>query len=148
MGRKISPQNWFFILLILLFGLSFVLHFAKVIHSPYNWAGILFIIFGFVINIWADNLFRTFKTAVKSGQEPTYLITGGPFRFSRNPMYLGMAAILLGAAIVSRSLIFFIFPVVFIILMEKNFIDAEERVLDSVFGNKYHYYKKTVHRWL
>lgn len=147
MGRKTSPQGWFFILLILLFGLSLILPFAKVIHSPYNWTGIILIIFGFTINIWADNLFKQFKTAVKPDQKPTYLITGGPFRFSRNPMYLGMAAILLGSAFVSRSLISFIFPAVFIILMEKNFIDSEERALDSVFGNKYHYYKKTVRRW-
>lgn len=148
MERKILPQNWFLVLLILLFGLSFILPFAKVIHSPYNWAGIFFILFGFVINIWADNLFKKFKTTVKPDEEPTSLIISGPFRFSRHPMYLGMAAILLGAAFVSRSLISLIFPIIFVGVMQKIFIPFEESVLESVFGNKYLYYKKTVHRWI
>ncbi|MBN1445370.1 MAG: isoprenylcysteine carboxylmethyltransferase family protein [Candidatus Omnitrophica bacterium] len=148
MERKISPQGWFFIFLISLLGLNFILPFAKVIHSPYNWSGILFIAFGFVINIWADNLFKTFKTPVNPAQEPTYLITGGPFRFSRNPMYLGMAAILLGAAIVSRSLISFIFPAIFVGVMQKIFMPFEESIMESVFGNKYLYYEKKVRRWI
>ena len=145
---KVSPQKWFFIFLVLLLGLGLILPCGKVIPSPYNWTGILLIIFGFVLNIWADSLFKTFKTTVKPDQEPTYLITGGPFRFSRNPMYLGMAAILLGAAIVSRSLISFIFPIIFAGVMQKIFIPFEESMLESAFGNKYHYYKKTVRRWL
>ena len=145
---KISPKGWFFILLILLLGLSLILPFTKVIHPPYNWAGIFFIVFGFVINSWADNLFKKFPTTVKPGQEPTSLITYGPFRFSRHPMYLGMAAILLGTAIVSRSLISFIFPIIFVVMMQKIFIPFEESVMESVFGNKYLYYKKKVRCWI
>jgi len=148
MEHRVLPTGYFFILLILIVGVHFTMPAARVIPPPYNWAGIILILFGLVMNVWADNLFKKKMTTVRPYQEPTSLVTHGPFRLSRHPMYLGMAAILSGTSVVSRSLISLVFPVIFVVLMQKIFIPSEESVLESIFGNKYIYYKKKVRRWI
>jgi len=105
-------------------------------------------VLGIALNIWADVLFKKNKTTVKPYKSPTELITSGPFRISRHPMYLGMMLILLGAAIVSGTLIAFVFPIVFIVLIELFFIPFEEKNLERIFGKKFLDYKKSVRRWL
>ena len=106
------------------------------------------IIFGIVINIGADALFKKAKTTVKPHEMPSYLEVKGPFQISRHPMYLGMAAILFGTAILLGSLITFIFPVFLAILMDIIFITEEEQNLEKVFGEQYLDYRKKVRRWI
>jgi protein-S-isoprenylcysteine O-methyltransferase Ste14 len=110
--------------------------------------GFLFILLGIILNIWVDIMFKKNKTTVKPYKNPTEFITSGPFRISRHPMYLGMMLILLGATIVSGTLIIFVFPIAFIILMEIFFIPFEEKNLERIFGRKYLSYKSRVRRWL
>ncbi len=146
--RKINPPTYFYLLLIL----SLLLHFAfpvkKIIFSPYNYFGVPFISFGVIINIWADILFKKNKTTVKPTKTPSSLIVSGPFKISRHPMYLGMALILLGTAIFLGTFITFLFPIIFIILMELLFIPFEEKNLEGKFGKKYFDYKVKVGRWI
>jgi protein-S-isoprenylcysteine O-methyltransferase Ste14 len=63
-------------------------------------------------------------------------------------MYLGMAAILLGTAVVFGTLVTFTFPVLFIMIIEMFIIPDEERKLEKIFGEQYREYKKTVRRWI
>jgi protein-S-isoprenylcysteine O-methyltransferase Ste14 len=148
MKSKIRPDMYFLILLILSIVLHFIFPIEKIIFPPYTHLGFLFIVLGIILNIWADLLFKKNRTTVKPYKNPTELITSGPFRISRHPMYLGMMLILLGIAIVSGTLIAFVFPVVFIILIELFFIPFEEKNLERIFGRKYLSYKKSVRRWL
>ena len=71
-----------------------------------------------------------------------------PFRLSRNPIYLGMASILLGVAEVLGTLVALAFPVIFIALIEFCIIPGEERKLENLFGEPYREYKKSVRRWI
>ena len=148
MKSGILPPTYFIISLLLSVGLHFVFPVKKVIYPPYTYLGIVFIIFGIVLNIWSDSLFKKKKTTVKPYENPAEIETSGPFRISRHPMYLGMVAILLGVAIVLGSLITFVFPVLFVILMEIMFIPLEEKNIEKVFGKKYLEYKKKVRRWI
>jgi protein-S-isoprenylcysteine O-methyltransferase Ste14 len=134
--------------LLLSVGLHFALPVTRVIVSPYRYLGIVLIGFGVVVNLWTDSLFKKHKTTVKPYESPTHLEVSGPFRISRHPMYLGMVAILLGIAIALGSLVTFVFPIVFVILMETMFIPFEEKNLEEVFGRKYLDYKKNVRRWI
>jgi len=79
---------------------------------------------------------------------PNFFVASGPFKLSRHPMYLGMMSILLGFAISQGSLIPFVFPVIFIIIMEKQFIPLEEKNLEKKFDNQYIDYKKRVRHWI
>jgi len=148
MSRKIMPPRYFTILLIISIGLHFVFPVKIILHTPYTYGGIILIVFGIVINIWADALFKKTKTPVKPHEIPTYLELTGPFRISRHPMYLGMAAILLGVAILLGSPITFIFPVLYVILMEILFIQMEELNLERRFGKQYLDYRKKTRRWV
>ena len=98
--------------------------------------------------IWADSLFKKSGTTIIPYEIPTSLVTSGPFRISRQPIYLGMTTILLGETILLGSFITFILPVIFAILMEIIFIPMEEKNLEIVFGEKYLDYKKKVRRWI
>ena len=146
--RKLMPTNYFFILLLSLILFHFTLPIAKFDYSTYNYLGIVLILFGIAINLWADALMKKKETTVKPHLKPSTLINSGPFGFTRHPMYLGMLSILLGAAIIAASLISFIFPLIYIILMEILFIPIEEKNLEEAFGSGYIDYKKKVRRWI
>jgi protein-S-isoprenylcysteine O-methyltransferase Ste14 len=145
--KKLLPPNYFLMLLCLSIVVHFLFPISKIIHPPYNWFGVLPIFFGVVINLWTDNLFKKEKTTVKPGEKPSSLVVSGPFRVSRHPMYLGMTAILLGVSTLLGSISSFVFPFVFVILMEKLFIPLEEEYMKKIFGQRYLNYKKKAWRW-
>src|SRR6056297_4212928 len=130
--KKLSPPTYFIILLLLSIGLHFLFPFKKFIYPPYTYLGFLLIAFGGMINLWTDSLLKRKKTTVKPFENPAYLITSGPFRITRNPQYLGFAAILLGVAINHGTVITFITPIAFVILMELLFISFEEKNLKRI----------------
>ena len=135
-----------FILLSII--LNFFFPIRRIIIQPYNYLGIILILFGLVIDVWAWVLFRRKKTTLNPYKIPSRLETKSIFKISRNPMYLGMDIILLGVSVLLGSLITFIFPIIFIILIEKLFINLEEKNLERKFGKEYLDYKKEVRRWI
>lgn len=148
MEKKIMPPSLFMALLILSIAIHFLLPISKLVFSPYNYIGILFIVFGIAINLWTDSLFKKKQTTVKPHEMPNSFIDYGPFRISRHPMYLGMFSILFGTAVFLGSVSPFIFSIAFVILMESMFIRIEEKNLEKRFGNRYVEYKKRVRRWV
>ena len=120
----------------------------KFVFSPYNYFGVLFIIIGLYMNIWASNFFNKVKTTVKPFETSTTLVTEGLFRLSRHPMYLGMVITLLGLLILLGSITPVIVIPIFIWQMEKKFISIEEKALEEAFGEAYRQYRKKVRRWI
>ena len=148
MTKEIQPPTYFAALL-LISGASHLLFPAPVVtEPPYAYLGLLPIVFGIVLNLWTDSLFKKSRTTVKPQEMPSKLIVAGPFRISRHPMYLGMAAILLGEAAFLGSLVTFAFPLIFAVLMEALFISKEEENLERAFGEDYLDYKRSVRRWI
>jgi protein-S-isoprenylcysteine O-methyltransferase Ste14 len=76
------------------------------------------------------------------------LVTGGIFRFTRNPMYLSLVLYLLAWAVYLSSWLGFLFLPVFVLYINQFQIKPEERALSSLFGAEYASYKATVRRWL
>jgi len=148
MKNKIFPPTFLFIFIILQIVSYFIISDYKIIHSVYRWLGLIFIIFGLVINLWADNIFKKQNTTVKPDEKPTKLIITGPFRISRHPMYLGMTLILLGTAIILGSFIVFIFPIVFFLIINCKYIPEEEKRMEDEFGQLYIDYKNKVRKWI
>ena len=142
------PPTYFMILLFFSMGFHFVFPISKFVFVPYNYVGIVFIAFGVVMNLWTDSLFKQKQTTVKPHLMPSFFIVTGPFKISRHPMYIGMLSILLGTAVFLGSLSSFVFPIIFIVIIEKLFIPIEEENLEKKFGNKYSEYKKRVRRWI
>jgi protein-S-isoprenylcysteine O-methyltransferase Ste14 len=148
MKRKAIPPTYFWLMLVLMIGTHLLFPIKMMITPPFTYFGMIFIFFGILSNIWTDILFKKSRTTVKPHEIPSTLLKSGPFRISRHPMYLGMTAILLGAAFLSGALSSFIFPVFFALAMELLFIPVEERNLEKVFGDEYGQYKRTVRRWV
>ena len=149
MNTKLLPPTVFYTLLLLSIASHFMVPTVVLIRPPFTFIlGVLLILFGVSFNIWADALFKKRHTPVKPMAMPVSFVTDGPFRISRHPMYLGMAAILLGVAIVLGSILPFVFPILFVALMERWFIPLEEANLERAFGDDYRAYKQRVRRWI
>ena len=80
--------------------------------------------------------------------ESTTLVTEGPYHYSRNPMYAGLALTLAGLALVLGSLSPLIVPPIFVWWITTRFIQKEEAMLEQRFGAQYLDYKQRVRRWL
>ncbi|MBN2030212.1 isoprenylcysteine carboxylmethyltransferase family protein [bacterium] len=146
--RKIMPPNYFYFLLIMLLITHFVFPKYHWISSPFRYIGILPILFGIILNLWTDHLFKKMSTTVKPHELPSTLITTGPFKISRHPMYVGMLSILLGTALICGTVLTLLYPILFIILMEVLFISMEDNNLTRQFGDDYLQYKKRTRRWI
>jgi protein-S-isoprenylcysteine O-methyltransferase Ste14 len=146
--KKILPPTYFFICLIISALLFYAVPLSQIIHYPFNLLGFLFFIVGAGLNIWTDQLLKKNKTTVRPFEKPAVLIQTGPFQLSRNPMYLGMALLLLGFGIILGSVTSFIGIILFVFAMESLFIPDEERILLEQFGEEYEAYKKKVGKWI
>jgi protein-S-isoprenylcysteine O-methyltransferase Ste14 len=94
--------------------------------------------------------FRAQRTTVNplAPQRASALVTGGVYRVTRNPMYVGMACLLLAWAVYLAALLPFSGPVLFVLYITRFQIRPEERVLQGLFGAEYFAYCSRVRRWL
>lgn len=91
---------------------------------------------------------RRAGTAVSPRIPTTALVTTGPFRFSRNPLYVALTLFYLGIAIAAQSLWALALLLVVLPVMQYGVIYREERYLEDTFGAEYLRYKKRVRRWI
>jgi len=148
MEKKVMPTTWFLVFLLLIIALHFLIGNKISIPFPYNQLGWILVLAGIVLNLWTDNLFKKYETTVKPYLKPSQLILNGPFKISRNPMYLGMLLILLGASVLLKSVVLTIIPVVYCIVMQIFYIRKEEQAMLQEFGPEYVKYKKKVRSWI
>ena len=94
--------------------------------------------------------FRASRTTINPlrPERSSALVTGGVYRVTRNPMYVGMGLFLLAWAIHLSSLLPLAGPVVFVLYITRFQIQPEERVLKGIFGAEYLAYAARVRRWL
>jgi protein-S-isoprenylcysteine O-methyltransferase Ste14 len=145
--KKPLPPTFFWSGILFIILIHFIFPF-KIIHFPYTLFGILFIILGIILNGMTDKLFKRFNTSVKPFDKPSHFIVKGPFKITRNPMYLGMFLILLGVCVLFGEPFGAIFALGFLIIMDRLFIPLEERNLEKRFGKEYSEYRDKVRRWI
>ncbi len=145
---RILPPMYLFTSLACMVLLQFFLPVYQLISYPWNAIGIIPLMLGMTLNISADRAFKKIGTTVKPFEVSTTLVTSGVFRYSRNPMYLGMVMILTGVAFLLGALSPFIIIPIFAITMDRVFIVSEENMLDQRFGGKWQQYKENVRRWI
>lgn len=92
--------------------------------------------------------FRRSGTTVRPDRASTSLVVAGPYKFTRNPMYVGMAIAYLGLAIADRSLWSLILLPIVLLVIRRAVIAHEEAFLERRFGAAYTDYKSRVRRWL
>jgi protein-S-isoprenylcysteine O-methyltransferase Ste14 len=146
--HKIIPPVYFFLAILVMAALHYWFPVYQFIHPPLSYSGTLLILAGFIIVLWSAFLFNTAGTPIRPFEESTQLVSAGMYRYTRNPMYLGMVLILLGIAILLGSLSPFILIPIFILLIQLLFIVHEESMLEERFGDEYRLFKQKVRRWL
>lgn len=147
-ARQILPPTYFIIAIFLTIPIHFLIPLKQIIYFPYNLTGLLLLILSGVLNILADNTLKKFNTTVKPFDTSAALVAIGVYRISRNPMYLGMFLFLLGESIILGSIVSFLVPLVFIMIMKYRFILTEEKMLTEEFKENYSNYCKKVRRWI
>ncbi len=145
--RTIYPPVWLVIGIITVFVLDEYLPLAR-FTGTFGWSlGGFALVIGSIMLVHAGGSFKAAETDIVPFKQVTALVTGGVYRVTRNPMYLGMALVLLGTAITVGALsALFVVPV-FMAIIEVRFIRPEEDMLRGIFGDDYAAYCKNVRRW-
>ena len=91
---------------------------------------------------------RQSHTPVEPWKTPVQLVTSGPFRFSRNPIYVMFILVLISIGIAANSIWFLAASPLLVLLLDRVVITREEAWLEELFGSEYTSYKSRVRRWL
>ena len=103
---------------------------------------------GIILMVWGLVTFAMARTAILPMRPASRIVDHGPYRFTRNPMYVGMSLAYIGGAFVLNSVWALIFFPVVIAVLTRLVIAREERYLSSAFGEEYHDYRRRVRRWI
>ena len=148
MKTKIPPPILALIMIALIYLSSLFIE-----QATFNYQGslsILALILGFACLLPSFKLFAKFKTTITplKPSNSTALVTEGMYRYSRNPMYLGLLLITIASTIWFGTWLGIIINIVFIFLINFLQIIPEEETLLKIFGEEYGEYKKNVRRWI
>lgn len=140
------------LLLVIAIGISYGI--SKLIPSfafanqPLSSLGLVLIILGVGLFVWAVQFFEKHKTTLHPRGKPSRLITEGPYRLTRNPIYLGFFLIALGTALFFANILAIVGPILFFFFISTFIIPFEEETLGRTFGKTYHSYRKRIRRWI
>ena len=148
MHKNVMPTVWFLGAIILELLVHFIVPLFKYINGGLRLLGLIPLLGGIAVNIWADNQFKLKKTAVRTDLNPSAIILSGPFTFTRNPMYLGMAWSLFGISMLFGTIMTLLGVAAFIFVMDRLYIPHEEQKMTARFGEQYRLYSKRVRRWM
>lgn len=120
----------------------------SLVRFPFNLAGLLTGGLGLTICFAAHGQFKKVGTTLYPFNRPGKLVTGGLFRYTRNPMYLGLTVFLTGIWLLLGSLSPGVFVIAFLLIADRWYIAYEERQLLAVFGAEYATYQARTPRWI
>ena len=148
MKTKIPPPILALVMIVLIYLSSFFIE-----STTFNYQGslsVLVLILGLACAIPSFKLFARYKTTISplKPSDTTVLVTEGMYRYSRNPMYLGLLLITIASTIWFGTWLGIIINIVFIFLINFLQIIPEEEALLEIFGEEYEEYKKNVRRWI
>ncbi|MGP8121322.1 MAG: methyltransferase family protein [Xanthobacteraceae bacterium] len=126
-----------------------VMWFGGFAYSPTRTVlGLILVVASLALFLSCGRLFKQAGTPFRPTSPATAIVRTGPYRFSRNPMYLAMAGLLAGLGLLLGSYCFGVAMVVFVVAVNFGVVLPEERYLESLQGETYLQYKRQVRRWL
>tara|TARA_B100000524_G_scaffold166663_1_gene85143 strand:+ start:30 stop:476 length:447 start_codon:yes stop_codon:yes gene_type:complete len=148
MKTKIPPPILALVMIVLIYLSSFFIE-----STTFNYQGslsVLVLILGLACAIPSFKLFARYKTTISplKPSDATALVTEGMYRYSRNPMYLGLLLLTIASTIWFGTWFGIIINILFIFLINFLQIIPEEEALLEIFGEEYEEYKKNVRRWI
>jgi len=147
---KIPPPGYALIIGLLMWLVNRHYPILHWIESPWNLLGPIMIVLAFSMDVSSLLLFFKKHTTPNpfKPENTSELVTSGLYRYTRNPMYVGLLIILKGYAVWLGSITPFLLVPLFYLLITYMQIKPEEKILEEKFGQKYLDYKKQVNRWL
>jgi protein-S-isoprenylcysteine O-methyltransferase Ste14 len=115
---------------------------------PAGWLGALVFAFALALAAWAIVTMTRAGSNVPTNRPTTTIVESGPYRFTRNPIYLGMFLGLIGLAIAFDNLWLLLMLVPFALVIRYGVVAREEAYLERTFGDVYRGYRSRVRRWL
>jgi protein-S-isoprenylcysteine O-methyltransferase Ste14 len=112
------------------------------------WPGLALAVLGVVIGIWGRRTMDAAGTNINPALPTTAIVTAGPFRFSRNPLYLALTLFYLGLTLAFNTWWGLVVVVPLLIIMHRGVVLLEERYLERKFGEVYRQYRAKVRRYL
>ena len=113
-----------------------------------DWIGVVLILVSFPIAITAFRAMIHAQTSFDTRKPTTAIVTEGPFRYSRNPMYVSLTLLYLGVALILNVLWILLLVVPLVVVVQRGVIAREEAYLERKFGEDYRRYKVQVRRWV
>jgi protein-S-isoprenylcysteine O-methyltransferase Ste14 len=146
-AMKIHPPLLAGALLLITLALHFMLPEERTVGWE-QFIGLLFVAVGAGLSSFAAAIFQARETTRKPWGEPTAFVAQPPYTWTRNPMYLGLAATLFGLAIFFGSIVMLLAPAVFFAVIDRMVIPREEETMERLFGQEYRDYTYRVRRWI
>jgi protein-S-isoprenylcysteine O-methyltransferase Ste14 len=146
---KLLPPIWALFFLMLTAAVSYLAGWPT---SPYLHSvpvGLALIVVGVIAPVWAIAEFRRADTQLNPTSETNNrLVTKGPFRLTRNPMYLGLVIVTLGIAVATGAVPIFAAPMLTFAIANWIHIPFEEAKMRRQFGQPFDDYTRAVRRWI
>ena len=145
---KIPPPV---VVLILVISTFFSSKKIDLIHIPFQTLLSIFILcIGILILINPVLKFKKSKTTINpiKFKKVNRLVTSGIYKYTRNPMYVGMNSFLLGLMLILKNPLNILFLIIFFFVVRNMFVLKEEVQMEETFGEDYLTYKRKVRRWL
>ena len=148
MKTKIPPPILALIMIAIIYLSSFIVE--TFTFSYQTVLGVLVVVIGLGCAVPSFRLFAKNKTTISpfTPSETTALVTSGMYRYSRNPMYLGMALILLSISFKFNLIGGIFFTLLFAIYITRFQIIPEEAVMEKLFGDDFQKYKSKTRMWI
>jgi protein-S-isoprenylcysteine O-methyltransferase Ste14 len=140
------PPRFFLLLALLGVAVHFALGGPVWLRLP--WLGAALLVAGAALVVWGERAFAAAGTTIKPFERTHRLVESGPFRFTRNPMYLSLVTMLVGAALVLGTPAPWLAALALAGILHFRFVRNEERALAASLGEPYERYRRRVRRWL
>lgn len=115
---------------------------------PARLLGGLLLVASVVVAKWGKNTMDRAGTDASPSRPTRTIVTGGPFRFSRNPLYVATTGVYLGIALLLDAMWPLLLAVPLLLVLHWGVVGREERYLEEKFGETYRAYKARVRRWI
>jgi protein-S-isoprenylcysteine O-methyltransferase Ste14 len=147
-GVRVPPP----LIYVVLFGLGLLLHelmpFTFLPIIPARVVALICLGCGLLLAGWSNLLFRRAHTSLVPIKPTTALVVAGPYRLTRNPMYLGLLCIYIAAALWFGVMWVLVLVPLVVLAVQRLAIIKEERYLEQKFGDAYRQYRAHVRRWI
>lgn len=148
MPSRLYPPHYLLLSILSIVGIDSLLQVPFVSSAIALVGGLLFLLSGIVLAASAARLFSKAKTGIVPFSDSTKLVVSGAYRFTRNPMYLGMFFCLIGVTLLVNNVLGLLVLLLFFFIIRQKFVLKEEVQMLETFGDDYAQFKARIRRWI